>query len=298
MNECDQAADTAERYVSGTLPEPERTSFEEHFFSCSTCFRAVQALEDARGVLAGEFIVEAVPGVEGASTARARAFPPRWMAMAATVVVVAGLALVIRRVTAPIEIRPNTLASSETLSQRPETPAPTPPSPAQAPLPAVPRPDSSRQDTAPDRLERWADVVPPQYVALTTRTGQEADDQDARMFDEAMTHYSARRYSQAAERLQALNDRAPSAHVQFFLGISELMSGEEARAGVALQLCAAQRTSPYSDEAHFYLAKLALRAGGSDLTAAVRHLEITVERGAGPTGEAARLLEEIKHVRR
>ena len=118
------------------------------------------------------------------------------------------------------------------------------------------------------------------------------------MFDEAMTHYSARRYSQAAARLQALNDRSPLAQVQFFLGISELMSGEERRAGVALQLCAAQRTSPYSDEAHFYLAKLALRAGGSDLTAAVRHLEITVERGAGPTGEAARLLEEIKHVRR
>ena len=216
--------------------------------------------------------------------------------MAAMVVVVAGLGLVIRRVAAPIEIRPNTPASSKTQSQRPQAVEQPTPSSAQAPLPAVPRPNSSRQQTAQGRLERWAAVVPPQYVALTTRAGQEAEDESARMFDEAMTHYSARRYSQAAERLQALNDRSPSAHVQFFLGISQLMSGEEARAGVALQLCASARTSPYSDEAHFYLAKLALRGG--DLSAAVRELEITVEREAGPTGEAARLLEEIKHVRR
>ena len=287
MNECDQDTDTAERYVSGALPEPERTSFEEHFFGCTTCFRAVQALEDARSVLAGE-----VPDVDGAPASPARVFPQRWMAMAAMVVVVAGLGLVIRRVAAPIEIRPNTPASTEAQSQRPQAVEPATPSAAQTPLPAVPRPDSSRQETAQARLERWAAVVPPQYVALTTRAGQEAEDQDARMFDEAMTHYSARRYSQAAERLQALNDRSPLAHVQFFLGISELMSGEEGRAGVALQLCASQRTSPYSDEAHFYLAKLALRGG--DWTAAVRHLEITVEREAGPTGEAARLLLEIK----
>ena len=218
-----------------------------------------------------------VPDVEGSPARPARVFPLRWMAMAAMVVVIAGLWLVVRRVTAPIEIRPNTPASSEAQSQRP---------------------DSSRQELARDRLERWAAVIPPQYVALTTHAGQEADDQDARMFDEAMTHYSARRYGQAAERLQALNDRSPLAQVQFFLGISELLSGEEGRAGVALQLCAAQRISPYSDEAHFYLAKLALRAGGRDLTAAVRHLEITVERGAGPTGEAARLLEEIRHARK
>jgi hypothetical protein len=290
MNECDQDPDTAERYVSGTLPEPERTSFEEHFFGCTKCFPVVQALEDARSVLAGE-----VRDVEGAPAGPARVLPTRWLALAAMVVVVAGLALVARRLAAPSEIRPTAPGSSQAQSQRPDAPA-SPPSAAQAPLAAVPRPDAPGQRAAQERPARWAAVVPPQYVALTTRAGQEAEEEDARMFDEAMTHYSARRYSQAAERLQALNDRSPSAHVQFFLGISELMSGQEARAGVALQLCASARTSPYSDEAHFYLAKLALRAG--DLTAAVRELEIAVEREAGPTGEAARLLNEIQQVRR
>ena len=50
--------------------------------------------------------------------------------------------------------------------------------------------------------------------------------------------------------------------------------------------------SPYADEAHFYLAKVALRAG--DLTTAARELEIAVDREAGPDGDAARLLAELR----
>lgn len=115
------------------------------------------------------------------------------------------------------------------------------------------------------------------------------------MFDEAMTHYSAGRHRQAADGLQVLADRAPAAaHVHFFLGISELMSGNVARARGALQRSADAGVSPYSDEAHFYLAKVALRAG--DLTTATRELEIAVDREAGPDGAAARLLAELKRV--
>ena len=110
-----------------------------------------------------------------------------------------------------------------------------------------------------------------------------------------MTHYSAGRHRQAADSLQVLADRAPAAaHVHFFLGISELMSGNVARARGALQRSADAGVSPYSDEAHFYLAKAALRAG--DLTTAARELEIAVDREAGPDGDAARLLAELKRV--
>ena len=51
---------------------------------------------------------------------------------------------------------------------------------------------------------------------------------------------------------------------------------------------------PYADEAHFYLAKAALKAG--DLTSATRELQIAVEREAGPDGDAAKLLAEVRNV--
>ena len=82
-----------------------------------------------------------------------------------------------------------------------------------------------------------------------------------------MTHYSAGRHREAADGLQVLADRTPSAaHVQFFLGISELMERQRGRARGALQRSADAGVNPYADEAHFYLAKVALRAG--DLTTA------------------------------
>ena len=90
--------------------------------------------------------------------------------------------------------------------------------------------------------------------------------------------------------------RAPgAAHVHFFLGISELMTDNVSRARGALQRSADSGVTPYADEAHFYLAKVAFRAG--DLTAAARELEMAVEREAGPEGDAARLLAELRRVK-
>ena len=60
----------------------------------------------------------------------------------------------------------------------------------------------------------------------------------------------------------------------------------------ALQRSANSGVSPYADEAHFYLAKAALKAG--DLTSATRELQIAVEREAGPEGDAAKLLAEVR----
>ncbi len=68
------------------------------------------------------------------------------------------------------------------------------------------------------------------------------------------------------------------------------------RARSALQRSADSRVNPYADEAHFYLAKVALRAG--DLRTAARELEIAVEREAGPEGDAAKLLAELRAVGR
>ena len=108
-----------------------------------------------------------------------------------------------------------------------------------------------------------------------------------------MAHYSAGRYLEAASGLQVLADQAPPAgHVDFFLGISELMADNVSRARAALQRSAESGVNPYADEARFYLAKAALRAG--DLMAATRELEIAVGREAGPEGEAAKLLADLR----
>jgi hypothetical protein len=290
MTHCDVGPEPAERYVSGDMSELERTGFEEHFFACSVCFGTVQALEDARQVLEEE----QVPNAVAAPAKSGRGLPLRWMAVAATLVISAGLSAVVWRGSTPLDVPP--LASDTPSAQAPAmSAAPATQTAAQAPV-LAPDPAVSNHASAPGRLERWAAVTPPQYVALTTRSAQD-EDEDARTFNEAMTHYSAGRHRQAAEGLQTLADRAPAAaHVQFFLGISELMGGNVARARGALQRSAESGVSPYADEAHFYLAKVALRAG--DLTTGARELQIAVEREAGPEGDAARLLAELRRVGR
>jgi TolA-binding protein len=283
MTQCDMEPEAAERYVGGGMAEPERTSFEEHFFSCDACFRAVQTLEDARQILADErhdADSDSTTRLRDGSPGR-RGLPLRSMAIAATLV----LSVLVWRVT-----------------RAPETPSPTPPvavAPAATPPMTAPPPTPSpAAPSTESRLERWAAVTPPQYVSLTTRSGDATEpDPDARIFDDAMEHYAAGRYRQAADGLRPLADRAPAAaHVQFFLGISELMAGNIRQARGALQRSAEAEVSPYSDEAHFYLAKAALRA--ADLTTAARELGIAVEREAGPDGEAARLLAEVRRIQR
>jgi TolA-binding protein len=274
------------------MDESERMRFEEHFFACEACFRAVQALEDARSLLA-EDVATGTRSQAGTFAALGRGLALRWMAVAATLVISAGLSVLVWQVSRPIDIpdatEPATRVPAEP-SQATQPAAPTAQAPALEPTPAAtPAPASTE-----DRLERWAAVTPPQYLALTTRSEQ---DLDAQAFEEAMTHYTAGRHRQAADSLQVLADRTPgAAHVHFFLGISELMSGNVARARGALQRSAEAGVSPYSDEAHFYLAKAALRAG--DLTTAARELEIAVDREAGPDGDAARLLAELRRLER
>jgi TolA-binding protein len=293
VKHCDMGSEAAERYVDGSMGEPERTGFEDHFFACDDCFRAVQALQDARRVLAENVFPDT--GLE--SGGNAHGFPIRWMAAAATLVSVVGLSLMVLRGPAPLDVPDSTRTRVEAPAALPERPESASPAPTRSPAPQHAIPSAARESIE-GRLERWAAVVPPQYVSLTTRSGlDEEADKAARTFDEAMSHYSAGRYRQAADSLQVIAERAPeAAHVHFFLGISELMSGNVARARGALQRSADAGASPYSDEAHFYLAKAALREG--DLTTAARALEIAVEREAGPGSEAARLLAEVRKMGR
>lgn len=154
---------------------------------------------------------------------------------------------------------------------------------------------SSREPVRPSRgLEALALVVPPPYVPLQTRGSATTL---AQSFAAAMTRYSAKDYAGAAEQLQPLAESSPdAAHVQFFLGISQLMSGKPAAAIESLDRAAATGTAPFADEAHFYLAKAAMQT--RDVTRAQRELRIAVEREAGPIGEAATLLRDLEKLPR
>jgi hypothetical protein len=281
MTQCEQNPDAAERYTSGDMAEPERVVFEDHFFGCSVCFRTVQALQDAAGLLEED---SRTPGAPHTQTTRC--LPYKWLAMAAMLTV----AVVIWNTTEDERqdaVVPATSIAPATEPRPTAAPVPPPAAPANAPS------DVARSDVS-STLDRWASVSPPQFVPLPTRSAQDTSDPQIQPFNEAMAHYSAGRYHQAADGLGALAEHSPdAAHVHFFLGISELMSNNVSRARGALQRSANSGVSPYADEAHFYLAKAALKAG--DLTSATRELQIAVEREAGPDGDAARLLAEVRN---
>jgi hypothetical protein len=284
MTTCQQSPDLAAQYVAGDLAEPERTAFEDHFCGCDRCFRTVQGLQDAAALLAAE-----QRAADAARPQTSRSLPYKWLAMAATLVVAVAIWNM-----SDEDPREAVVALAPAAPASEPRPAPTPsPTAVSAPTPALPT-KAAAALAASNRLDRWASVSPPQYVPLTTRSAPDTVNEEIQPFNDAMAHYSAGRYGQAAEGLGALAERSPdAAHVHFFLGIAELMRNNVARARGALQRSADSGVSPYADEAHFYLAKAALKAG--DLTTATHELQIAVERDAGPDGDAEKLLAEVRN---
>ena len=215
---CNVPADTAEHYVAGTLSEDEQAAFEEHFFACDTCLASVQSMQSARAVLEARS--------EPSKRRLARPVWPggrvAWVAVAASLLA----SVFVWRASRPqpVDIPP------------PAAPASTA-APAAAPI----------VDARETRLTQMSVVVPPPYVSLTTRSQPESDE---RRFEDAMVHYAAGRYGEAAEGLGALARRAPdAAHVQFFLGVSQLMAGNTGPAREAFTRTVRTKAAPYSDEA-------------------------------------------------
>jgi TolA-binding protein len=259
---CEWGAEAAEQYVTGVMSEPTQAKFEEHYFACDACFQTVEALQNA-----GRRLESTVPKPATVSR-RAWIRPVSLMAAAATVI----LSVILWR------------------SPRPVAPPASSSAPAPAPTAAAPPATNPPGSALDSQLERMATVVPPQYVTLITRS---QGDESATGFEQAMTYYVAGRYDHAARALSATANRSPNLpHVQFFLGISELMLGNLDAARKALQRTARSGVTPYADEAHFYLGKVALRA--KDLPTAQREFQMAAMRKAGPTGEAAKLLAELK----
>lgn len=332
---CEQYADidTAERYVAGAMPHDEEVAFEQHFLDCDACLETIRGVEDVRDALVAarpaapvqppsrvvngtsNVIAMPLPGASTASRAardardvreardtrdartaavtprrdaaqapRTPARVPRWVWAAAAAILIGGVLWI--RAIAPTPQHPEVTRNA---TPSPE-PRPTPPAPQ-------PPPPSSAQQLAQariDRIARLAIVVAPPYVSVPVRAESDAT---ARAFDAAMSRYRAQDWSGAADRLRALVATAPgTVSAQFFLGITELMQQQPARAEAPLRRAASSNVTPFADEAHFYLAKAALQRG--DLAAAERELAQAVARDAGPDNEARTLLDEVRALRK
>ena len=210
MTHCEMPAGSAERYVSGEMPEAEREAFEAHFFACDRCFRAVQQLQDAAAVLAAE--PARTSGSVAAAQGVRRPLPTAWMALAAMLII--GVVLWRLPQGEPeVDNRPQPQAQGEPVAPpSPTAVAPVPPAPASQP----PNPPVAATASREERIAALARFTPPPYVALTTRSDADAQ---ARSFDAAMAHYTRGDYKAAAGALGAIVDASPElAHARFSSG--------------------------------------------------------------------------------
>lgn len=322
--------EAAERYVLGQMTEAEQSAFEEHYFACDECFETVQALQDLQTVLrtshashasTDDVMGRAVPSADRAEkpatvmTAAPAATPASVVPISArprkssvTSSIFWGLAVAASLLTAVVvwQRRPAAPAPQTSVAKNePATPGVEPPAtsgtaktPTTSGSTTPSSPTEQRPEPTPARrpldLTALALVLPPPYVPLQTRGAESAPQADA--FRTAMASYTAKDYAAAVTALRAVTDANPSdGRAQFFLGVSALMANDSATAAAALDRAVASGAAPFASEAHFYLAKAALRE--KDLARAERELILAVEQEAGPTGEASRLLRQLRQAR-
>jgi tetratricopeptide (TPR) repeat protein len=272
--QCDQVLrdEIADRYLLDALSAQDREAFEEHFFECARCFDELQALQSIRGELrqAGSEIAARTtrPFFSRASAA----------AMAAAVVLAAGVAVWMRPTLWPVS------PAATKGPSPPEVQSPEGQSLRQAEAPLVSGPS----------LEQLARVEAPRYEPPTLRGA--ADDATTR-FQRGMEHYRKADYRRASADLRAAAELDPdAAHIRFFLGVTQLMLGQDAAAIDSLRATIALGDSAYLEEAHFYLAKAFLRR--KDLAAAEAQLGTLLQlRGSG-SDEARRLLSQVERLRK
>jgi TolA-binding protein len=272
----------AERYLRGELSEADREAFEEHYFTCASCFDELETHRALRQAL-----LESTDraGLGPSPLRKRRALRWAWAAAAALAAGVAGLAWWWVTTGDGKPANPELSAQEKPASSQPVAP-PSPPAP-------VSPPETSRPHPAPiPSLATLARVDPPPYTPTVLRGVQ---DEARRRFRDAMRLYASGDYAAAEPGLAAAAELDPEApDSAFFLGICRLMSGDFAAAVADLERTIALGESPYLEEAHFYLAKARLKQG--DVAAAGAALESTVRLRGEHEREARSLLVSLRRV--
>jgi hypothetical protein len=110
-----------------------------------------------------------------------------------------------------------------------------------------------------------------------------------------MARYQHADYPAAVAELRGAAALAPdAAHIRFFLGISQLMAGQDTGAISELRATTALGDSAYLEEAHWYLAKALLRQ--KRLAAAEVELRTLIQLQGTGASEARTLLAAIKRL--
>jgi tetratricopeptide (TPR) repeat protein len=264
---CDevQRDEIAEKYLHDQLNDESREAFEQHYFECGRCFTLLQRYRDLQAELASTRD-DVLPAV----SARRWVWQWAWVPAMAAIVLAVGLTLWQR----PIDDRRD--ATQVTAS----------PEPSGAERPPAPPPAVSLADLA--RIE------PPRYTPGRLRG---AGDEATARYQEAMKNYARGDYVAASAGLKAAAALDPEApHIVFFLGISQLMSGQFDGGISALRQTLALGDSPFTEEAHFFLAKAYLRK--ENLDAARAELERTAQMRGTREAEAGQLLLQLERFAR
>ena len=213
------------QFACDELAADERRRLVDHALACGACAATLRAVTHVRQGSAA--IDDAAP-----RGSQARSSPPYivWLGLAAALVIAVAGAIVLRP-GEPTRSTGGTPIPSESPSQ------PTPGAPGE---PAT----WARLDTPPG-------VRLPASLALAVRGTDQDRDALLEAFGQAIAHYRAGRYGEAADRLAPLASRRPDIpEFTFYLGIARLFSGDSAAALAPLRQA---RASPaLSQEAQWY----------------------------------------------
>jgi tetratricopeptide (TPR) repeat protein len=258
--ECKQVEEQGilERYLTNQLTDLERDEFEQHYFQCDSCFSKLQTALAVQSKLAHrQSTDEEVRG----SILR---WYWTWAPAAATAVLLVAIG------TWWYSARPRPT------SQQVSTP----------PQPTAPAPTISPVTPSLDQLAR---VEPPPYSATTFRSTQ---DEAHRQFHDAMQSYSRGEYAKAIPGLRAAVKADPEvAAFKFYLGACYLLTGQTDSASTYFHKTILLHDATYSEQAHFYLAKIYLIK--QDVTNAQSELQATIGFHGAKEVEAAELLGQL-----
>jgi len=262
--------EVAEKYLRGELSPAEQDAYEQHFFECEHCFEELQSLQAIQGVLR-----EAPPGMP--ATLTKPVWKPWWGWVLAGAVAASLVAAVLLRQSGAREpvagLESPGLATTSMPSAAPNATGGTPGTDV-AQVPATitgsepsssASPPGTRHPSVAQRgevLAHLARVDPPRYSASALRG---PTDEATLRFHDGMNAYSAGDYAVAVQKLRnaaALDPGRPD--IAFFLGASQLLSGDTTGAAKELKRTIALGDTPFVEEAHFYLAKAYLKQGDAE----------------------------------
>ncbi|MGQ0640557.1 MAG: zf-HC2 domain-containing protein [Gemmatimonadaceae bacterium] len=146
-----------------------------------------------------------------------------------------------------------------------------------------------RRITPLDALER---VAPPSFDGGAARSDA---DSIAEAVDRGMAAYAAHDYRRAARELARAAERDSTAAVAFYLGVSRIMSRDEAGAVRALARAAQPPGNPYEADARLLTAKTWLRLGHPD--SALSALGFFLSDDAAAVTRVRALEDSIRRVR-